>query len=120
MSGPESRPAKRVQFDPAKRVQFFYWSECPSWERALGELREEMASAGVDEGELLVSEVAEEGTAQELGFPGSPTIRIDGSDVEETADAPIGLSCRVYRRADGRVSPLPDRERIAAALQALN
>ncbi len=47
---------------------------------------------------------------------GSPTIRIDGRDVFPTDDAPA-LTCRVYRRADGRSSALPDRQRLMECLR---
>jgi hypothetical protein len=41
---------------------------------------------------------------------------VDGADIQDPGENPIGLSCRVYKRADGRVSPLPDRPEIEAAL----
>jgi hypothetical protein len=101
------------------KVEFLWWRECPSWERALALLREEMEAAGLDPASVEVIEVESDEVARTQRFPGSPTIRIDGEDVQAPGDNPIGLSCRVYRRRDGRVSPLPDREdireRIAAA-----
>jgi hypothetical protein len=55
--------------------------------------------------------------AGELAFPGSPTIRIDGRDVDPAgAGAPPALSCRVYRFPDGRVSPIPSRQQLEEAL----
>jgi hypothetical protein len=41
-------------------------------------------------------------------FVGSPTIRVDGVDVQPPVGEPFGLTCRVYHRRDGRVSPTPD------------
>jgi hypothetical protein len=100
-------------------VEFFWWRECPSWERALQMLREEMDAAGLPGEALVLTEVTGEEEADRAGFPGSPTIRVEGRDVEPPGpEAPIGLTCRVYRRADGRVSPLPDREAIRAALRS--
>jgi hypothetical protein len=99
------------------RVELFWWAECPSWERTLEILREEMAAAGYDAGAIAVTEVTDEAQAERLGFPGSPTIRVDGADVQDPGDNPIGLSCRVYREPDGRISPLPDRADIRAALR---
>ena len=53
--------------------------------------------------------VETEADAERLGFCGSPTIRVDGVDpVPPPADEPTGLTCRVYRLADGRYSPTPD------------
>jgi hypothetical protein len=101
-------------------VELLWWRECPSWERALEMVREEMAAAGVPESSLRVHELGDEAEAGRLGFPGSPTIRVRGEDIDPPGpDARIGLTCRVYRRPDGRVSPLPQRDRIRSALAAL-
>ena len=49
---------------------------------------------------------------------GSPTILIDGLDLVPAAgDEAIGLSCRVYRRRDGRISPVPDPDDLREALR---
>lgn len=98
------------------RVELFWWAECPSWERALEILREAMPGAGFDPDSITVTEITSEEQARARGFPGSPTIRVDGADIQDPGENPIGLSCRVYKRAGGEVSPLPDREDIEAAL----
>ena len=54
----------------------------------------------------------------ELGFVGSPTVRVDGRDVQPPGDEPVGLTCRVYRRRDGRISPTPDPHDLAEALRS--
>lgn len=101
------------------RVEFLWWSGCPSWERALGELREEMSALGLDPGSIEEREMTGEADAERAGFPGSPTIRIDGRDVSPTEE-PVGLTCRVYRLRDGRVSPLPDRADVRDALAGVS
>ena len=96
-----------------------WWRECPSWERALAILREAMDAAGMDPGSIELREIDTDGAAERERFPGSPTIRIDGSDLQPPEEGdPIGLSCRVYRRRDGRISPLPDPDDVAEALRA--
>jgi hypothetical protein len=102
----------------APRVEIQWWEGCPSWERAIAILTEEMAAAGLDPGELIVTEVVDEEQAERLRFPGSPTILVDVRDVQDNEGQPTGLTCRVYRLRDGRASPLPDRADIAAALRA--
>jgi hypothetical protein len=96
-------------------VEFLYWEDCPSHERALElltqALREEDIAA-----ELQMYRVETDEEAEEIGFPGSPTIRVNGVDIDENPDLPIGLSCRVYRTETGRMSPLPSKEKIARAL----
>ena len=101
------------------RVEFLWWRECPSWERALGMLREAMSTAGLDPQAIEMREVDTEDGARRERFIGSPTIRIDGSDIDPPPDCePVGLACRVYRRRDGRVSPLPDPDDLRAAVAA--
>ncbi len=103
---------------PQPRVEFLWWEQCPSWERALEDLRAAMSDAGMDPEAVELRRIETEADADRAGFPGSPTIRIEGEDVEESAGngEPTGLVCRVYRRPDGRVSPLPDPDHVRAAL----
>jgi hypothetical protein len=102
-------------------IEFLWWRECPSWERALEIVREEMDRLGIGEERLRVIELEDEAEAERLGFPGSPTIRVRGEDVDSPGpEQPIGLTCRVYRRPDGRVTALPDRGDVRSALEALD
>jgi hypothetical protein len=99
-------------------VEFLWWRECPSWERALDDLRAAMQELGLDPQSLKLIEIDGEEAAARERFVGSPTIRVNGTDVQPdmAADEPVGLNCRVYRRRDGRVSPLPDPLDVRAAL----
>lgn len=101
------------------KVEFLWWRDCPSWERALAELREALAESGLDPGAVELIEIESEADAVRAGFVGSPTIRIDGADLQPppSGERP-GLACRVYRRRDGRPSPLPDPDDLRAALAA--
>ena len=99
-------------------MEFLWWRECPSWERALSSLREQMTAAGLDPDALRLTEIEGEADAQRAGFPGSPTIRIGGDDLQSPSpNEPSGLTCRVYRRRDGRISPLPDPDDVREALE---
>jgi hypothetical protein len=100
----------------APRIEFFWWAECPSWERALALLRDRLAAAGLDPESVVITEITTDEQAADLGFPGSPTIRVNGADVQEPLEDATGLSCRIYRTRDGRVSPLPDVADIDQAL----
>lgn len=98
-------------------VELLWWEGCPSTERALAAVREALSDLGLDHAEVRTREVRTEAHAGELGFPGSPTILIDGVDLAPpVSEEPIGLSCRVYRRRDGRVSPIPDPDDLRDAL----
>jgi len=103
------------------RVELLRWDGCPSWPEALDGLRRVLKEEGADPDAVRVLEIESDEQAERERFPGSPTIRIDGRDVvEPDTDAPLGLTCRVYRLGDGRVSPVPDsedvRRRVRAAL----
>lgn len=98
-------------------IEFLYWQGCPSHERALSNLRDQMARHGIPESDLTVREVATESAANDERFVGSPTIRLDGVDIVDPGDEPIGLNCRIYYRRDGRPSPLPDTDDLKEAIE---
>lgn len=106
------------------RVELLWWRGCPSWERALAELRDVAAALGLDPDGIEVTEVRTEGEADAEGFVGSPTIRVDGEDIQDPGEVPRGLTCRVYRLRDARISALPDpadvREALTAAVEGQN
>ena len=62
-------------------------------------------------------EVTDVETAEQLHFLGSPTIRVEGRDVEPGADErdDFALSCRVYRSEHG-LTGQPDAQLIRDAL----
>jgi hypothetical protein len=98
------------------KVELYFWEGCPSYPEAealLAEVLEERGiGACIERREVFTQEEAEE-----LVFPGSPTIRIDGHDVDpEGASGRPALTCRIYRLPDGRISPIPARETLEAAL----
>ena len=97
-------------------IELFYWEGCPSHPEALELLNEVLAERGI-EAPVVMREVVTWEDAEALAFPGSPTVRVDGRDVDpEGAASPPALACRVYRLANGRVSPVPSREQLENAL----
>jgi hypothetical protein len=97
-------------------IEFLYWEGCPSHSEALQLLQTVLAERGV-EATVELREVRTESEAQALGFPGSPTIRVEGRDVDAAgADGRPALTCRIYHLADGRPSPIPSREQLEEAL----
>jgi hypothetical protein len=100
------------------RVELLWWEGCPSYAEALATLGEEMAALGLDPGSVELRQVVTEKDAAREGFPGSPTIRVDGEDVDGPGEEPIGLTCRVYRLRDGRPSAVPDRTHLQDALSS--
>ena len=101
----------------ARRVELLWWDGCPSSDEAHELVRRVMAESGLDPSALQSIEIDTDELAQREGFPGSPTVRVDGRDIQPPAELePPGLTCRVYHLRDGRVSPLPDPEDIKEAL----
>jgi hypothetical protein len=100
------------------RVELLFWDGCPSHPKALVELREAMMDVGLDPSTVVVREVKTQPEAAVQRFVGSPTIRIDGVDIQPPDGEPVGLTCRVYHRRDGRISPTPDPANVRDALHA--
>lgn len=99
------------------RVSFLYYEDCPSHNLALERLREVMAEEDTL-GEVEIVKVETEEQARELRFVGSPTIRVDGQDIDLPTESRYALTCRVYRLEDGRISPLPAKDMIRRALRS--
>jgi hypothetical protein len=98
------------------RIELLFWEGCPSHPEARQLLDDVLAELGVDAA-VEVREVRTQQEAEAERFPGSPTIRVDGADIDPTgADGRPALNCRIYRRPDGRVSPVPSRDQIKEAL----
>jgi hypothetical protein len=99
-----------------RRIEMFFWEGCPSHPEALALLEDVLLERGL-ETEVELNQVTTQAEAEELRFPGSPTIRVDGRDIDpEGAGAPPSLTCRIYRLPDGRVSPVPSRAQLEEAL----
>ncbi len=104
-------------------MELLFWEGCPSYPEALRELRAALAELGHADVDVAMRRIDTDEQARAERFVGSPTIRVRGVDVVPPPEGePTGLTCRVYRRRDGRFSPVPDpadlRERLAALLAA--
>lgn len=91
-------------------VEILYFDRCPNHETLLPHVRELMSRAGVAE-TIELRRVEDDAAAQRERFLGSPTVRVNGRDVEPGADArtDFGLKCRLYRTPEGlRGSPLDE------------
>ena len=104
-----------MERDP--RIQFLFWEDCPSHPQAWKLLQEVVDEVGVGS-EIEKIEVLTDEDAERYQFPGSPTIRVDGVDVDPAGAAQMGtaLTCRVYVLEDRRYSPVPSKEMIRRAL----
>jgi hypothetical protein len=98
------------------RVEILYFEECPNHDGARA-LVEQIAAELRVEPEIHVLEVPDAEAAIKLRFLGSPSVRVDGRDVEPGADErrEFVLACRVYRSERG-FSGQPDDRWIREAL----
>jgi hypothetical protein len=99
-------------------IEFLWFADCPSHPEALRMLHDVLDELGVD-ANIQQIEVKTDEQARELAFVGSPTIRVNGVDIDSEGAATLApaLTCRAYLREDGRISPLPAREWIRQAIE---
>ncbi|MEP7345260.1 MAG: mercuric transporter MerT family protein [Gemmatimonadaceae bacterium] len=99
------------------KIEILYFDGCPHYMPAVElvneVLREERSTA-----QVVAVNVPDQTTALATGFLGSPTIRVNGLDVEPEARAlrDYGITCRTYQ-ANGRMEGLPSRELIRQAIR---
>ena len=100
------------------KIELYYFKGCPSYPTAAANLSEALRAEGLPVNIERV-EVTSEDDAQRKRFIGSPTIRIDGVDLEgPQAEAKgYGYGCRVYSD-NGHMAGWPSIEQIRRALQA--
>ena len=99
------------------KVEVLYFSGCPNHVPAVDRVREVLAQEG-SQAEMVEIEVKDAATAQQVGFLGSPSIRVDGQDVEPAARGirSFGMMCRTYDEG-GRRAGVPPPEWIRAAVR---
>lgn len=84
------------------------------------QLRTLLDRAGVDE-EVRLVRVESDDDARTVGFLGSPSLRVNGRDVEAGAEerSDFGLKCRLYQTSGGLSGTPPDELVLAALADAL-
>lgn len=95
-----------------RHVTLQFFDGCPNWQlakRRLDRLADEFDIAVTPQQVRTVEQ------AQLLGFGGSPTILVDGSDPFATGDEPGGLTCRIYLTPEGPQGA-PSIEQLRAVL----
>lgn len=99
------------------RIELLYFVGCPNYEALLAKLREIVADAEI-ETEIELRPVESFDAAESERFLGSPTVRVDGEDVEPGVGVrtDFGLKCRLYRSSEG-TSGMPPEGWITAAIR---
>jgi len=98
------------------QVEILYFEGCPNYEPARA-LVARLARELDLEPEIELIEVADPEAAVALRFLGSPTVRVEGMDVEPGAEErhDFAFSCRIYR-SDGGASEQPEESWVRDAL----
>ena len=90
-------------------IELLYFDGCPSHEAFLPRLQELLAQADIDV-PVLQRRVESAGAAHGERFLGSPTLRVDGVDIDPGAGerTDYGLKCRLYPTKEGLRGAPPD------------
>jgi glutaredoxin len=99
------------------KVELLYFDGCPYYKKA-GELLEEVLREEGIEAKVEMIKVENDEDAKRLRFIGSPTIRINGVDVQEEVRGlkDYGMKCRIYLTKEGTLG-YPPKEMIRRAVR---
>ena len=98
------------------KIEVLFVPNCPNHRVAVDRVREVLSTEGL---QLQINEilVRDADMAQVLKFPGSPTVRINGADVEPSAhESGFGIMCRIYAGGTGA----PSQQSLRAAMKREN
>ena len=100
-----------------RRIEVMVFEGCPNIELTLERARAAITDTNVAARVLLVHVRTDE-DAKRQRFLGSPTVRVDGADVDSSANHrdDFGMQCRIYS-VGGHLEGAPPTEWIAAALR---
>ncbi len=99
------------------KVELYYFESCPSYLVALENTLAALRIEGLPEDVALIA-VESDADAQTKRLIGSPTIRINGVDIEgpEAEEKGYGYGCRIYSN-NGSGAGWPSVEKVRLALQ---
>jgi hypothetical protein len=93
------------------RVEILYVPGCPNYQPTFERLQAVLASEAVKAG-IQGIPVTTEVEAKALLFAGSPTVRVNGEDVEPHRTSAPSLACRLYENRSG----IPSEELLRVAI----
>ncbi|MGA7650852.1 MAG: DUF2703 domain-containing protein, partial [Terracidiphilus sp.] len=88
-------------------LEFLYLAGCPNHEATVELVQRVLGAEGMAV-EVRQTLICNHEEANAHGFPGSPTVRVNGRDIEKLAAARLGVgfACRTYF-VDGRAQGVP-------------
>lgn len=100
-------------------VEVLYCDGCPNHEALLAHLRRLVACAATKD-EVTLRRIESQREAERERFLGSPTVRVNGADVDPGASqrTDFGMKCRLYATPEGLRGTPPDAWLLAALSRA--
>jgi hypothetical protein len=97
-------------------IEVLYVQDCPHYPATLALVERIRAEVGIDT-ELRTIVIVDQAAAEQARFPGSPTVRVDGHDVEPGSEPTTEylVGCRLYR-LEHRFAGQPADALVRAAL----
>jgi hypothetical protein len=97
-------------------IEVLYVQDCPHYPGTLALVERVRAELGID-AQLRTALIDDQAAADQARFPGSPTVRIDGRDVEPGSEptTEYTVGCRLYR-LEHRFAGQPEERWIREAL----
>ena len=104
--------------DESMKVEVLFFDGCPHYEALLPHLRSLLDAGGAADMAIELVRVADTEAAQRERFLGSPSVRVDGKDIEPGAGerTDFGLKCRLFATSDG-LRGMPSDEWVLRALE---
>ena len=97
------------------QATLWYFAGCPNWRTAGQRLRQALDEVGRADVPITFVPVETDAEAVALGFAGSPTFTVDGSDLFDAATPAGALACRIYSTPAG-LAGVPEVSDMVAAL----
>ena len=100
------------------KVELLHVRDCPNHLSTLQIVKDVLRESGLPL-DVIEIEIASGSQAENYAFPGSPTVRVDGSDVEPGLSGltSSGVSCRSYV-VNGKRQGMPDCDWIVKAIRS--
>jgi len=92
------------------RIEILYVPGCPNYQPTFERIQAVLASETVNTG-IQAIPVTTEVEAKALSLPGSPTVRVNGENVEPRQTSVPSLACRLYENRSG----IPSEELLRVA-----
>jgi hypothetical protein len=109
-------PPAANQANARVKVEFLYFKSCPGHKQALINLKAALEDSKIS-ADLTLINVTSEAQAMKVGFQGSPSIRVNGKDIDGRNEG-YSYGCRIYQ-VGGKISPFPTKEYIRQKLREI-